>query len=307
MEYINSHIILDKLSAVTLGNFDGIHLGHRKLINMVKEYAKKENILSIVCSFLPHPKILFKEENFSLILTPEEKKERIKKMDVDMYIDFPFTKEFSNISPEQFVEEFLIKNLKCKVIIVGQNYKFGIDKKGTPKLLEQLGKKHNVEVITIPSVVVDNEVVSSTHIRDLLLNMELKKANSLLYEPYSIIGKVVEGKKLGRVLGFPTINILAEPIKLFPVNGVYATRTIHNNITYNSITNIGYNPTVSSKTKIIETNILDFSQFVYGEKVEVQFLEFFRHEIKFNSIEELKKQIESDTKRAKDYFKNMYQ
>lgn len=304
MEYIiGNHIMLNKFSSITLGNFDGIHLGHRKLINMVKEYSKNEDILSVVCSFLPHPKLVFKKEkNFALILTPEEKRNRIQKIGVDIYVDFPFTQEFANISADEFAEKFLFKQLNCKVLIVGENYRFGNKKEGTPELLKQIAKKYNAEIITIPAVMLDNEIVSSTRIRKLLDNMELEQANKLLYEPYSIIGTVIHGKKLGRTLGFPTINILADSTKLFPVNGVYATQTIYNDIIYNSITNIGYNPTVSGKIKTIETNVLDFDKFVYGEKIEVQFLKFFRHEMKFNSVEALKTQINLDSENLKKYF-----
>lgn len=306
MEYITgNNIVLDSPSAITLGNFDGIHLGHRKLINTVKQYAQKEHISSVVCSFLPHPKLVFKtENNFALILTPEEKKERIKNMGVDMYIDFPFDINFASIAPKDFAEKILFKNLKTQVIVVGENYTFGYKKLGTPEMLKEIGKKYDVKVISIPSVIVDGERVSSTYIRKLLDNTKLKEANKLLCEPYSIIGTVIEGKKLGRKLGFPTINILANPVKLFPVNGVYATKTIYNNFIYNSITNIGYNPTVNGKIKTVETNVFNFNKFVYGEKVEVQFLEFIRPEMKFDSVDKLKEQISLDTQSVNRYFES---
>lgn len=303
MEYIiGSHIVLNKFSAITLGNFDGIHLGHRKLIETVKEY-KNQNLISIVASFLPHPKIVFKQKDFALILTHEEKRERISRMGIDVYIDFSFTPEFLATSAEDFAQKILFENLKCKVIVVGENYRFGNSKMGTPELLEAIGKKYDAQIITVPPVKFDGERVSSTRIRKLLANMELEKANELLGEPYSIIGTVVKGKQLGRALGFPTINILADPIKLFPVNGVYATQTLYNGIVYNSISNIGYDPTVNGKVKVIETNVLDFNKFVYGEKVEVKFLKFFRRETKFANIDELKNQIAIDTNKAKEYFK----
>jgi len=307
MNYIAGNTtVLDKFTAITLGNFDGIHLGHRKLINTVKDYAEKEDILSVVCSFLPHPKLVFKEqENFALILTPEEKRERIKKMGVDVYIDFLFTKEFAGLSAEEFTEKYLYQQLKCKVIVVGEDYRFGSQQKGTPELLKKIGEKYSVKVITIPEVMVDNEKVSSSRIRQLLENSNLEGANELLYEPYSIIGTVVEGKKIGRTIGFPTLNILADPIKLFPANGVYATRTVYNNTTYNSVTNIGYNPTVNGKIKTIETNVLGFNQFVYGQTIEVHFLKFFRPEMTFRNLDELKAQINHDTQKAKLYFESI--
>lgn len=305
MQYITGdNITLNNSCVITLGNFDGIHLGHRKLINTVKHYAKKEHLSSVVCSFLPHPKLVFKtDDNFALILTPEEKRERIKKMDIDIYIDFPFDINFASISSKTFAEKILFKNLKAKVVVVGENYTFGYKKQGNPEVLKEIGKKYDVKVISVPSVTVDNKNVSSTYIRQLLENTKLDEANKLLYEPYSIIGTVIEGKKLGRKLGFPTINILADPIKLFPINGVYATKTIYNNFVYNSITNIGYNPTVNGKIKTVETNVFDFNKFVYGQKVEIQFLKFVRHEMKFPNIEKLKEQISLDTKNVIEYFK----
>lgn len=306
MQYITGdNIILNNPSIITLGNFDGIHLGHRQLINTVKHYAKKEHLSSVVCSFLPHPKLVFKNDNnFALILTPEEKRERIKKMGIDIYIDFPFDIDFASISPKTFAEKFLFKNLMAKIIVVGENYTFGYKKQGTAEFLKQMGKKYDVRVISVPSVMVNNQRVSSTYIRQLLENTKLEEANKLLYEPYSIIGTVIEGKKLGRKLGFPTINILADSIKLFPINGVYATKTIYNNFIYNSITNIGYNPTVNGKIKTVETNVFDFNKFVYSQKVEIQFLKFIRNEMKFSNIEELKNQIALDTKIVKNYFEN---
>jgi riboflavin kinase/FMN adenylyltransferase len=307
MDYIEGNdIVLDKFTAITLGNFDGIHLGHRKLIDTVKQYAGENDMLSVVCSFLPHPKLVFKDqENFALILTPQEKYERIAKMGVDCYINFLFTEKFANISAEQFAEKYLFQQLKCKIVVVGEDYTFGSHKKGTPELLKKIGAKYDAKVITIPKVMIDGQLVSSSRIRSLLEKSELEQANELLHEPYSIIGTVVEGKKLGRTLGFPTLNILADPIKLFPSNGVYATRTLYSGITYNSVTNIGYNPTVDGKVKTIETNVLDFNQFVYGQTIEVQFLKFFRPEKAFNSVDELKLQIDSDSLKARAYFASL--
>lgn len=307
MDYIEGKdIVLDKFTAITLGNFDGIHLGHRKLIDTVKQYAAENNMLSVVCSFLPHPRLVFKEqENFALILTPEEKLARIAKMDVDCYINFLFTDEFANISAEQFAQKYLFEQLKCKIVVVGEDYTFGSHKKGTPELLKKIGEKYGAKVITIPKVTVHGQLVSSSRIRSLLEKSELEQANELLAEPYSIIGTVVEGKKLGRTIGFPTLNILADPIKLFPSNGVYATRTLYNGAIYNSVTNIGYNPTVDGKVKTIETNVLDFNQFVYGQTIEVQFLKFFRPEKTFKNVEELKLQIDADSQKARAYFASL--
>lgn len=304
MKYIKGDVIIfDNPTVITLGNFDGIHLGHRKLINTVKECALREDLTSVIVSFLPHPRLLFNPDYFSLILTPEEKRNRLNKIGVDYYIDFSFTKEFASMSPEEFAS-LLFDKLKAKIIVIGENYRFGYKKGGDSSLLKLIGKQYNAKIVTISEILVDNEKVSSTRIRSLLANMNLEKANELLYEPYSIIGTVVKGKQLGRNLGFPTINILADKVKLFPVNGVYATRTIYDGVCYNSITNVGYNPTVNGSIKVIETHVLEFDKFVYGEKVEVEFLKFFRKEIKFKDIESLQAQIKTDIEVALSYFKS---
>lgn len=305
MKYIKSdNIVINKPTAITLGNFDGIHLGHRALINTVVEQAKKRNLISVVCSFIPHPKFIFKtENNFALILNHDEKLKRIEELNVDIFAEFPFSKEFADLDPEEFAQEYIYKNMNCRFIVVGSDYMFGKGRKGNTELLREIGKKYGAEVVGIDEITVDNEVVSSTRVRKLLRAGEMEKVNEILYKPYSITGVVHEGRKLGRSIGFPTANIIAESDRVFPPNGVYVTKVIIDGVFYNGVTNIGFNPTVNGNVKTVETHILDFNSDIYGKTIEVQFFKFTRPETKFKTIEELKEQISLDKSKAKDYLK----
>lgn len=304
MEHIiDCNINRKKLSAVTIGNFDGIHMGHRELINLTKEYAQKENLESIVLTFYPHPKFVFKDKSdFALIMSPLEKKYSIEHMGVDVYIEYPFNKEFASMAPEKFANELIFDKLNCKVLIIGENYKFGYKQGGDYKLLQQLGEKRGVKVIYVPSVMYEDERVSSTRIRKCLKNKDIDKANKLLTTPYFILGEVVEGKRLGRTIGFPTTNIMADNIKLFPPDGVYATITEYNGKLYKSVSNIGCNPTVNDISKRAETYIFDFKKVVYGEILKTYFFKWIRGEQKFPTVDALKEQMERDADSAKKYF-----
>lgn len=306
MEHItNSKIEQDRPTAVTLGNFDGVHMGHRRLIETAKEYAEKENLKSVVFTFKPHPMFIFgNRDNNALIMSPEEKEIAIKKMNVDTYIEYPFDREFASMAPEEFAVELVFKKLKCKVLVVGYDYRFGKMNKGDYKLLEELGKEYGVKTVFIPNVIYEEERVSSTKIRDCLVNRDVEGANRRLIDPYYIYGHVAEGKKLGRTLGFPTVNILAHEDKLFPPNGVYATVTAYKGQLYYGMTNVGYNPTVNGKRKTVETNLFDFDKVIYGEDIITYFFKWLRDEHKFPSVEALGEQLGHDVESTKEYFKS---
>lgn len=304
MEHITTTNIKQSVpTAVTLGNFDGLHKGHRSLIDIMKKKAEEQNLKSIVFSFYPHPMFLFKTNSDSraLIMGYEEKRIVIEQTGVDAFIEYPFTKEFSSLSPEDFAR-LLFEQLNCKVLVVGFNYHFGKMAKGNCALLEEMGKEYGVEVICVPSVNFLEERVSSTRIRNALLNAEIALADELLTIPYFVYGTVVHGKRLGHTIGFPTMNVDADKKKLFPPNGVYATRTVIDGKIYSSVTNIGVQPTVNGTDKVVETNVFDFDEDVYGKKVTVYFFEFIRPEKKFDSLDALKAQLAKDVESAKDYF-----
>lgn len=306
MKYISSlDISQNHSSVVTLGNFDGIHLGHRKLIETVKSVSREGNYQSVVFSFYPHPQIVLnKAHALKMIFSRSEKKHRLEQMGIDLYIEYPFTKEFANVSAEEFVEEILIKQLKTKIIVIGSNNKFGRKQQGNVQFLKEREKKWGLKVIEISPVLYQGTVVSSTRVREELAKGNINKVNELLKVPYIIMGKVLQGKKLGNTLGYPTANIATQEDRLYPPNGVYITRTKWNGQYYNSVTNIGYNPTVNGKNKVIETYIIDIDldNHLYNQVLEIEFYQWIRSEQRFSNVEKLTQQIKKDVELAKSYF-----
>lgn len=299
----DTHIEQHEPTAVTIGNFDGLHQGHRALIKLTKQFAREENLKCVVFTFSPHPMFVFKKKsNFALIMAPSEKKYTMEQMGIDVYIEYPFTEEFANMEPEEFANKLIFEKLNCKVLVVGENYKFGKKQSGDYELLKRLGEQRGIKVIYVPSVLYEGERVSSSNIRKYLTDKNLETANRLLKVPYFILGEVAQGKKLGRTIGFPTINIAAHSLKLFPPNGVYATITYYDGQFYYGVTNIGCNPTVNGTFKVVETFLFDFHQAVYGETIKTYFFKWLRSEQKFPSVEDLRNQMTVDTNSAKKYF-----
>jgi riboflavin kinase/FMN adenylyltransferase len=305
MEYITDGKIEQFVpTAVTLGNFDGLHMGHRSLIKIMKEKAEEKNLKSVVFSFFPHPMFLFdsKDKTKALILSREEKKKTVEETGVDTYIEYPFTKEFASMEPEDFARKLIFESLKCKVLVVGFNYHFGKMAKGDADLLKEIGKEYGVEVICVPSVNFLGERVSSTRIRKALMEADISLANTLLTVPYRVYGEVSHGNRIGHKINFPTMNIEADDKKLFPPNGVYATRLLFDGKMYDSVTNVGMAPTVNGTKKRVETHIFDFDTEAYGKFVTVYFFKFIRPEQKFASVEELRKRLDVDALESKKYF-----
>ncbi|MDE6182568.1 MAG: riboflavin biosynthesis protein RibF [Eubacteriales bacterium] len=294
----------EKDSAITIGNFDGLHLGHKKLIKATKKIALEKGLNSIVFSFNPHPlQVLRKNEEFLYILSQKEKKRELLKEDIDIFLNYPFDSYFAQISPEGFID-ILCDKLKCKALIVGEDYCFGANRVGNVNTLISIGKQKGIDVIKIPNIIVDGERVSSSAIRKCLLNKKIKKANLLLNRPYSIIGTVVEGNKLGRTIGFPTANILPQKDKFLLPDAVYITKTKYEDKIYDSITNIGKNPTINNSERIIETYIFNFKKDIYGKEIEILFYDSIRDVKKFSGINELKEQISKDIAVAIKFFNN---
>ncbi len=294
----DKNISEDRFTAVTLGNFDGIHLGHQMLISTVKKYSERYKLASVVFSFYPHPMSLFKGDDiFYTILSSNEKKMVVEELDVDILVQYPFTREFAEMKAEDFAE-LLFNQVKCKVLVVGEDYCFGKNRTGNYDLLCKLGAQRGVEVIKISSVNDDGRRVSSTRIRKCIREHRIKEVNRLLNKPYFVLGNVEEGRKIGRSIGFPTANIVPPENKLLPPDGVYATKTVYDGKIYGSITNIGSNPTVNGKGKTVETYIFDFEKEIYGEQIKVLFFDFLRDEITFDSVDKLKNQIGLDKEKA---------
>ncbi len=304
MEHItDTYIEQERPTAVTLGNFDGLHLGHRSLIKLTKQFAEEEGLKSVVFSFLPHPMLVFKKkEDFALIMAPSEKQHTIEQMGIDTYIEYPFDEEFASMSAEDFAIKLIFGKLRCRVLIVGENYRFGKGASGGYEMLQRLGEERGVKVIAVPSVLYEEERVSSSRIRRCLIEKDLEDANKMLTVPYFILGTVANGKKLGRKIGFPTVNVIAHRLKLFPPNGVYATKTLYEGKYYYGVTNIGKNPTVNGTKKIVETYLFDFDKTIYGETLQTFFYKFLRSEQKFSGVEELQQQIAINAEQAREYF-----
>lgn len=279
-------------TSVAIGVFDGVHLGHKELIKKAIEDAHKTNKKSVVFTFLNPLKI--SKKNNKMINTIEEKLYLIEKLGVDYLILQKFTKRFSELEPEYFIKEILKKRLNVKSIFVGFNFRFGKDGKGDAKYLKKICQEVGIKVEIIEAVKIFDEVISSTKIREALQNKDLKKANNYLGENLIIIGNVIHGKKLGRVLGFPTANL--EIVDRFYPTGIYGGKVKIEGESFEreAVVNIGKNPTLKPNEKTIEIHILDFNEDIYGKKVYLQLCEYLREEKKFNTIEELKTTIAND-------------
>ena len=265
MEYIAARTNF-KLSntAVTMGKFDGLHLGHRQLINLTVRY-KEQGLTAVMFTFNLHPNNLFSEREFDLIYTEEEKRVKLQEMGMDIMVSYPFTEETRNMEPEDFIRQVIINNLDAKVLIVGEDFCFGKDRKGNVALLRQYEQEGGFQVIACEKKKYKGEIISSSAIRSLLNKGDIPTANIMLGQPYSIRGEVVHGRKLGRTIGIPTVNIIPSDIKLLPPCGVYAARVAVGGQSYMGVTNIGYKPTVGGEEYIgVETHIFDMDKNLYG-------------------------------------------
>ncbi len=302
MEYVNHTNFQFQNTAVSLGKFDGVHIGHQKLMNCILE-QKKKGLKAVVFSFLVHPGTLLGDKEVSLILTEEEKKRKLENMGMDVLISYPFSKEMLSMEPEAFIEEILVKKLDARVIAVGENFRFGYKRRGDAKLLKKYASKYGYEVQVFEHIEVAGERVSSTWIRECIAEGNMEYVQNLLGQPYSIRGEVVHGKKLGRELGMPTANVVPDKHKLLPPFGVYASKTLVEGIWYEGITNIGVKPTVMEENeKLAETFLFDYQGNLYGKEIQTNLYYYERPEQKFNSIDALRVQMEKDCQEAKRYF-----
>ncbi|HJG96863.1 MAG TPA: bifunctional riboflavin kinase/FAD synthetase, partial [Romboutsia timonensis] len=285
-----------KESVVTIGNFDGIHKGHQVLIEKATEYAKKNNVISTVFTFNNHPVNYFKPNSIKNIITNNDKIKILKTMGVDYIINIPFDEYMTKISGYDFVKDILIDKLGAKKIIVGHDFTFARNKEGNIDLLKELSKKNGFLLEIVNPVKIDDIRISSSYIRKLILDGKVEDARKYLGRNYKLSGEVIHSKKLGRTIGFPTANISIDENIIIPKVGIYATKVYVNGTIYYGATNVGYNPTVNGNKLSIETNILEFNDDIYGKIITIEFLERIRDEKKFNGIEELKEQLQKDTK-----------
>lgn len=291
-----------KNTAIALGKFDGIHLGHQLLIDGLME-EKKKGRNALVFTFGFAPKEVLEGSIRRCIYTAEEKKQYFESLGVDVLLEYPFTREFAAFSPEEFVKKCLVDMLDVKAIYVGTDFHFGKKRSGDVKVLEELGNQYGFTVHAIAKKNMQGDVISSTRIRNLIEN-DFGKANQLLGNPYFVYGEVVHGKHLGNTIGFPTINQKISDDKVVPAYGVYASRVMIDGKTYIAVSNLGKKPTIAGEHALgLETYILDYNGNLYGKKVKTQLCTFIRPEQKFSGIEELMKQIQKDVMQVKKYNK----
>lgn len=299
-----SEYFAKRSTAVGLGNFDGLHVGHMALVNTLISEARIHGLQSVIYTFTKHPENILRKKLFTPLLTTVGKRVQIlgeTALDA-VYFD-EFDEDYSRMKPENFVRRVLLDKLGAKLVIAGFNYRFGYKGQGDVELLRTMGKKFNFNVIIIPPVKVDTEIVSSTAIREYVKKGEMENVFRLLGRHYSITGEVMDGKRMGRRIGFPTANLHPEEYLILPKDGVYITKTLYNGEFYSSLTSIGQNPTFEDSAKInVETHILNFNRDIYRSSIEVFFLSFLRDEMKFRNAQELSEKIRQDVVAAKEYF-----
>ncbi len=309
MRVYNDLFLIEKndQTIITIGTFDGVHLGHQEIFNVLINKSKNNGCRSFVITFEPHPRMVI-QPNFQLKLltTFQEKVEILEKLGIDNLLVIPFTKEFSQLTSEEFFRKYILEGLGVKKIVIGYDHHFGKGRDGDEQKIRELGALNNFEVQKTEAVTINDTVVSSSKIRNALSEGEVKIAAQMLGRNYSFAGKVVVGDKRGRELGFPTANIqLENELKQIPKNGVYAVKVFLEERIFNGVMNIGLRPTFKD-TKIVlsEVHILNFNEDIYGKQIRVEFIERIRDERKFNSKEELIKQIEIDKQKTNKLLTN---
>lgn len=302
MKYIEGLMdyTMDRDTAVTLGKFDGVHKGHQKLIEKICS-KKEQGLASVVVTIWPNPKK-------PALLTKGEKKERLRDLGVSWWIDCPFLPQISGMEAEEFVREILVKRLRAKYIAVGSDFRFGHERKGDCHLLKAMETEMGYQLEIVDKEVFEEREISSTYVKEALERGQMDLVEKLLGYPYTIQGEVLHGRKIGRTLGMPTINLIPSAGKLLPPNGVYVSRTLIEENggeeckSYPGVTNIGYKPTVGEYFRGVETYLFDFDRDLYGEYIEVQLQAFKRAEQKFESLDALKAQMNLDIAEARRYF-----
>lgn len=309
---------------VTIGTFDGVHFGHQKIIKQLVQKAKADNGESVILTFFPHPRMIIDPENqdLKMINTINEKAEILNRLGVDHLIITPFTRDFSNQLPEDYIKNILVDNIGTKHIIIGYDHRFGKDRSGNLNVLKTAGTHFGFTVEEIMEQDIHDVAVSSTKIRQALLAGDVELANDYLGYPFSIFGRVIKGDKIGRTIGFPTANIFVEEIyKLIPGDGIYAVTVEMSSEfkedlqstgglptpdsglrTYKGMAYIGQRPTINGMTRNIEVNIFDFNQEIYGQDIKMNFLKFLRHDVKFTGLEALTAQLQKDKEATLAYF-----
>lgn len=307
MKLLNSLLEIEQIESnpvpvgLTIGNFDGVHVGHRQLLKKLQAECSRKGLSFVVVTFIPHPqKILHPEKERFLLNSYEKRRELLESLGVNYLVELKFTRDFSTLSAETFMKTHLFNYKGLKEFYLGYDFAFGANKQGGHDLAATICQESGINVEIQPKFEMLGEVVSSTFIRDLLLSGKVDEAETFLNRTFNLEGVVIKGEGRGKKIGFPTANIQVSPDLIVPENGVYVTRTRYQNMTYQSVTNIGHNPTFKDgKQTHIETNIFDFDTDIYGEQLEIEFLKKLRNEKKFPTVNDLINQIKADVVTAK--------
>src|ERR1700733_10695693 len=286
-----------KNAVVTIGTFDGVHVGHRKIISRVKELAVNTGGETVLLTFFPHPRMILhpEDESIKLINTIAEKAELLEQLGIEHLIITPFSRDFSNQSAEEYIREVLVNRIGTKTIVIGYDHRFGKDRQGGLDDLLRLAPVYGFNVVEIPEQDIHDVAVSSTRIRAALFDDHIEEANDFLGYPFFVTGTVVRGDQIGRQIGYPTANIVvSERYKLIPSGGIFAVRVWVGNEIHNGMGYIGTRPTINGLTRNIEVNIFDFYRDIYNQKIRVEFLNYIRGDMKFDSLDGLKDQIARD-------------
>jgi len=294
-----------KSCALTIGTFDGVHVGHQKIIRRLVSVSKNKNIHPVVLTFFPHPRMILQSDtSIKLIDTIEEKIDILKHLNIGTLIIHPFSKSFSRMTANEFVRDIIVKSLSVKYLIIGYDHRFGRNREATVDNLINCGFTYGFEVEKIKAKEIESVNVSSTKIRTAITTGDIDKANKYLNRPFEITGKVVTGNGIGRKIDFPTANIsITEDFKLLPKDGVYFVKSSIKSRYYFGMMNIGFRPTVNGKVRTIEVHYFKFNENLYDKEIKIEILDLIRNEKKFNSLEDLEKQLVIDKKLCEDLIK----
>ncbi len=297
---------IDEPTAVAMGKFDSLHLGHKVILDRLKKEAEC-SLRTVVVAFDPGPEVFFGKYEGGFVLTAEEKKQLLEKAGIDYYILYPFDSETAGTEAEDFLEDVLIKQMNMQVLVAGEDVSFGKNGRGNTDYIKGISKELDFKFCECSKLHIKGEEVSATLVRETVSNGEMEKCRELLGRYYALQGVILKGNRLGRTIGVPTCNIVSEREKLLPPKGVYFTRVTLDEKEYFGVTNVGTKPTVSAEEAIgVETHILGLDEEVYGKEIKLDFLYYHRPERKFADLEALKKQLHLDIEKAKDYFQQLF-
>ena len=294
-------------AVVTSGTFDGVHVGHQKILSRLHEIAERTSGETVVITFWPHPRlVLYPDADIKLLNTFEEKAELIKEQGVHHLLRIPFTKEFSQLTSEEFITKILVEKIGTKKLVIGYDHHFGKNREGSFEQLKLNGPKYGFDVEEISRQDVDHVAVSSSKIRQAIETADIETATHLLGRPYSLSGRIIKGDQIGRLIGFPTANLeIDSNHKLIPADGIYAVTIIHEHKQYDGMLYIGNRPTVDGSKKNIEANIFKFNKDIYGESISIYLHQFIREDRKFDDVEELTLQIKKDEEKSIQILNNL--